>query len=307
MPWGRMDDKFHRNRKVRDLRRLKGGHEALGRWVYWWSWCLDDPGLTGLVPCGELTAADLRSAELLVSVGLWDRVGDDFQFHDFATYNPSREQLEKKKDADRARIAAARAAEKDKGRKNVASDNCATEQATSDDVANDNPESSSGVAAESQPRDAHASAPAPAPAGSHPGPIPSHPVPNSSAVPKPPVKLVPTEPRTVHTDSDDPPVEKRARFSWAYGRDMASHGIAFQSMGAPFAVEAFDELARFCEAQSIIEKHGNWDEVAGTLLHAYFESPEAESAQWNLKHLQVNHRRIYMATAGFRERVRQLG
>lgn len=38
MPWGRMDDKFHRNEKVRRLRKIRGGREALGVWVFWWSW-----------------------------------------------------------------------------------------------------------------------------------------------------------------------------------------------------------------------------------------------------------------------------
>ncbi len=122
MPWGKMDDKFHRNAKVRALRRMKGGREALGSWVYWWSWCLDDPGLSGFVPTEELPAADLKSAELLVQVGLWERVSDGFLFHDFDKYNPSRKQVDTKRMADRERIAAKRTA----SRENVASDIDAT-------------------------------------------------------------------------------------------------------------------------------------------------------------------------------------
>lgn len=119
MPWGRMDDKFHRNRKVRELRRVKGGREALGTWVYWWSWCLDDPDLSGFVPSDELPPADAKVAPLLVEVGLWDEVDGGYRFHDFAEYNPTRTQIEAKKKADRERVAAKREA----SRENVACDN----------------------------------------------------------------------------------------------------------------------------------------------------------------------------------------
>lgn len=119
MPWGKMDDKFHRNRKVRQLRRIEGGREALGVWTYWWSWCLDDPELTGIVPRDELPEADLQAAKLLVDVELWDVVDDGYQFHDFNDYNPTRDQVESKKTADRERMAAKRS---HASRENVASD-----------------------------------------------------------------------------------------------------------------------------------------------------------------------------------------
>jgi hypothetical protein len=118
MPWGKMDDKFHRNRKVRELRRMKGGRAALGDWSFWWSWCLDDPELTGVVPAAELDATDRKSAALLVQVGLWDEAEGGYRFHDFDEYNPSREQIEAKRSADRERVANKRAA----GRDNVARD-----------------------------------------------------------------------------------------------------------------------------------------------------------------------------------------
>lgn len=119
MPWGKMDDKFHRNRKVRALRKTEAGRDALGVWVYWWSWCLDDPELTGIVPRDELNAADLKAAELLVSVELWDEVDDGYAFHDFASYNPTREKVEHKRAADRERQAAKRS---DASRADVASE-----------------------------------------------------------------------------------------------------------------------------------------------------------------------------------------
>lgn len=109
MVWGKMDDKFHRNKKVRKLRNMGArGREALGVWAFWWSWCLDDPSLDGVVPLEELNKDELRSAELLCSDlhegrGLWVRVQRGFLFHDFHAYNPTKEQVEHKREADRAR------------------------------------------------------------------------------------------------------------------------------------------------------------------------------------------------------------
>lgn len=122
MPWGKMDDKFHRHAKVRALRRERGGREALGVWVFWWSWCLDDHELTGFVPECELPAPDAKAADLLVKHGLWEREEDGYRFHDFSEYNPTKPQIEAKKEADRKRIAEKRAAEKEASRENVARD-----------------------------------------------------------------------------------------------------------------------------------------------------------------------------------------
>ena len=123
MTWGRMDDKFHRNRKVRELRQSKAGREALGVWVFWWSWCLDDPELLGVIPMSELPSADQKAAKMLVAVGLWDEseVGG-YRIHDFHSYNPTKDQREAKLLADRARVAASRNA----SRENVARDSDAT-------------------------------------------------------------------------------------------------------------------------------------------------------------------------------------
>lgn len=137
MPWGKMDDKFHRNPKVRALRRMKGGREALGVWVYWWSWCLDDPSLTGFVPEDELSGVDAKAAALLCEVGLWDKTDHGYQFHDFSDYNPTREKLEAKRAADRKRIAADREMEKLATAPPVASDTGQMSQATTPDVASD--------------------------------------------------------------------------------------------------------------------------------------------------------------------------
>jgi hypothetical protein len=142
MPWGKMDDKFHRNRKVRELRRRKGGMEALGVWTLWWSWCLDDPTTCGEVPALELSRSDERAAALLVEVGLWDKTADGYQFHDFAEYNPTPQQIARKREADRLRIEEKRRVERERQppksppiREDVARDNDATSHATIESVA----------------------------------------------------------------------------------------------------------------------------------------------------------------------------
>ena len=122
MSWGRMDDKFHRNRKVRALRRVKGGREALGVWVFWWSWCLDGADFDGVVPSFELDPGEEKSANLLVEHGLWDRVDGGYAFHDFHAYNPTKDQVASKREADRVRVAGKRAA----SREDVARDSLAT-------------------------------------------------------------------------------------------------------------------------------------------------------------------------------------
>ncbi len=105
MPWGKMDDKFHRNRKVRALRRMGSkGRDALATWVFWWSWCLDDGGeFDGFVPSEELSAADAKAAPTLVAVGLWENAESGYRFHDFNIYNPTKEQVMHKRESDRNR------------------------------------------------------------------------------------------------------------------------------------------------------------------------------------------------------------
>ena len=148
MPWGRMDDKFHRHQKVRALRRDKAGREALGVWVFWWSWCLDDAELTGFVPRDELSPADLKAAEVLVRVDLWDKVEGGFRFHNFQKWNPTRDQVEAKREADRKRISAKR----EGNRENVARDIDATRTRHDEDVASESHASRNEVARESLPR-----------------------------------------------------------------------------------------------------------------------------------------------------------
>jgi hypothetical protein len=122
MAWGMLDDKFHRHPKVRALRRDGArGREALGVWLYWWSWCLDDPAQVGIVPREELPPGDVKAAALLELRGLWDPLPEGWHVHDFEDYLPGGralrdEKREAKREADRVRIANNRAG----SRENVA-------------------------------------------------------------------------------------------------------------------------------------------------------------------------------------------
>lgn len=144
MSWGRLDDKFYRHRKVRALRAKKGGREALGVWLFWWSWCLDDEARTGVVPASELPGADEKCAELLVEVRLWDVVPGGYKFHNFERYNPTKEKLEAKREADRTRVAHKRDAGRKEGapRPDVARESHATSERQPGDEGSDSPATS---------------------------------------------------------------------------------------------------------------------------------------------------------------------
>lgn len=175
MPWGKMDDKFHRHAKTRALMREKGGREALGVWTLWWSWCLDDAALDGVVPTDVLPAADMRAAVLLVKHRLWDEVDGGYRFHNFEKWNPSRDKVDAKREADRVNVAAKREAT----RATVARDKPPKSDASREDVASDTDTDS----ARHEQRQEVASLPR---ARGHASPSPSHPLPN----PTPPSKGV---------------------------------------------------------------------------------------------------------------------
>ena len=164
MPWGKMDDKFHRHEKVRALRREKAGREALGVWVYWWSWCLDDAALDGAVPLDVFPEADMKGAALLVKHGLWHQEAECFRFHNFNKWNPTPEQRAHKKENDRTKIAAKRAA--------LDADVACDIAATLPDVACDSLSTSANVARESPPRARALGSPSPSPSPSLPNPQP---------------------------------------------------------------------------------------------------------------------------------------
>lgn len=106
MPWGKHDDKFHCSRKVKPLRRDLRGLAALGLRSLLHSECLDDPQLDGRVTRDDLrTRKEVELCELLADAGLLDRDGNDYVFHDWADYNPTKSGLSQARNKTRERVA----------------------------------------------------------------------------------------------------------------------------------------------------------------------------------------------------------
>ncbi|MGN7978230.1 hypothetical protein ACTJJ4_11715 [Microbacterium sp. 22195] len=100
IPWFKVDDHFWSHPKTADL---SDGATAL--WLRAGSWSAGH--LTdGRVPVSMLRMfrARRRSADELISVGLWSIDGDAFVFHSWHEYQPSKAQVESKREATRNRV-----------------------------------------------------------------------------------------------------------------------------------------------------------------------------------------------------------
>jgi hypothetical protein len=119
MPWGKVDDRLHRHRKVR-----KSGVEAMGVWVLAHSFC-SDQGTSGriardevigcvqwadgaIAPSGDHVRTADRAIERLLTSGLWEELAPgEYVFHDWEIYLPggdkSAGRQEKARKAARAR------------------------------------------------------------------------------------------------------------------------------------------------------------------------------------------------------------
>lgn len=93
MPWGRFDDEYPHNRKIRKL-----SHEAFRLDVSGILWA-NKYGTDGFIAdddlplvCTEVRRAE-RCAEELANRGRWERVHGGWYIHDFLDYNPSAEQV----------------------------------------------------------------------------------------------------------------------------------------------------------------------------------------------------------------------
>jgi hypothetical protein len=99
MPWFKVDDQLAFHPKA-----IAAGNAALGLWVRAGSWC--GAHLTeGALPqhmIGTL-GAQRRDAERLVAAGLWERTECGYQFKGWTEYQPTKEQVEAKREADRVR------------------------------------------------------------------------------------------------------------------------------------------------------------------------------------------------------------
>jgi hypothetical protein len=102
--WNRLDDGLHSHPKAQDA-----GLEAMGLWCLTLSHCgayLTDGHLKRAaahrIACSEKKLDELSSR--LVAAGLWELhpSGDGWQVHDYAEYNPSREQVLAEREARRA-------------------------------------------------------------------------------------------------------------------------------------------------------------------------------------------------------------
>jgi hypothetical protein len=109
MTWFKVDDGWWSHPKV-----IPVESDARGIWVSAGSWCaqhLTDGFLPeyALKMITELRGNKLKAAcEELIEAGLWKRRPGGFLFHDWEKYQPIREDVEKKRAADRERKAASR-------------------------------------------------------------------------------------------------------------------------------------------------------------------------------------------------------
>ena len=105
MAWFKVDDKLHSHVKA-----AKAGTDALGLWVICGSWCADQLS-NGFVPnyiARRLDPKWLSGSRKLVAAGLWVvgvNDGDEgWWFHDWAEYQPTREDIEAKRSDARERM-----------------------------------------------------------------------------------------------------------------------------------------------------------------------------------------------------------
>jgi hypothetical protein len=107
MAWFKVDDGFFSSRKVLSIRRDER-LEAVGLWVTLGAWSSKE--LTdGFVPDSVVDefAPHPFAIDALVKAGLWIRVPDGIQFHDWKDYQPSRDEvLSKREEVSRKRAEA---------------------------------------------------------------------------------------------------------------------------------------------------------------------------------------------------------
>lgn len=109
MTWFRVDDGFYSHDKVIRIPRARRA-EAVGTWTLCGTWAADKER-DGVVPAhmvDELGGTE-AGAQALVDVGLWRRRRDAFVFVNWAEFQPTREQLHERRQAESQRKAEYRA------------------------------------------------------------------------------------------------------------------------------------------------------------------------------------------------------
>jgi hypothetical protein len=109
MVWFKVDDRFHGSDPVKRIPREKRA-AAIGLWTLAGTWSAQFLK-NGFVPAHLLDdfCGDEDLAGCLVDVGLWRRKKDGFIFADWAKWQPTREKVEAKREADAKRSADYRA------------------------------------------------------------------------------------------------------------------------------------------------------------------------------------------------------
>jgi hypothetical protein len=105
MTWFKVDDSLADHPKVLRLQALKGWQGALALWVLAGAWA--SRHLTnGAVPGATVArlGASRRDADLLVSVGLWERTETGYAYHDWTSRNPTRNDVEARRERTRDRV-----------------------------------------------------------------------------------------------------------------------------------------------------------------------------------------------------------
>jgi hypothetical protein len=102
MPWARLDDAFYTHRKVIDL-------SPSARWLYVAALCYCNQNLTDgiLSPAAAESIGLIRQPRQaiaeLVKAGLWQRLPDGYEVHDYLKYQFSRAQILQARKADAER------------------------------------------------------------------------------------------------------------------------------------------------------------------------------------------------------------
>lgn len=116
MTWFKVDDGFYSSPGVLSLRTLKGWKGAVALWSLAGSWSSDH--LTdGHIPKATVMYLGCTNtdAELLVSAGLWTAAPGGYQFVDWTETNPSRADVEAKREKTRNKVSAWRRNQVTKG------------------------------------------------------------------------------------------------------------------------------------------------------------------------------------------------
>jgi len=105
--WVRVDSALARNHKVLALLSERGGDHALNVFIFGLGYCAEQ-GSDGFIPDIALGTihGKPRDAALLVKAGMWDALPGGNQVHDYAEFQPSSEEAEKR--SQRARELAAK-------------------------------------------------------------------------------------------------------------------------------------------------------------------------------------------------------